>query len=206
MLERCYQLGSRIAIPVAEAQASRREPLIPVAIDGDVDTLLADAAERGRRYVAGLRGRAVTPDETAIAALGAFDEPLPETSGDAAATLALLDEVGSAATMAGTGGRYFGFVVGGSLPVTVAANWLARHGIRTLRYRYCRRSPHDCMRWQSAGWSICSVCRQGAAACSSAEPQWRTRPRWSRRETSSSLALVGTCRQTGSSVLPSSRS
>jgi glutamate/tyrosine decarboxylase-like PLP-dependent enzyme len=33
--------------------------------------------------------------------------------------------VGSPATVASAGGRYFGFVIGGSLPVTVAANWLA---------------------------------------------------------------------------------
>jgi glutamate/tyrosine decarboxylase-like PLP-dependent enzyme len=37
----------------------------------------------------------------------------------------LLDEVGSPATMATAGGRFFGFVIGGTLPVTVAANWLA---------------------------------------------------------------------------------
>jgi glutamate/tyrosine decarboxylase-like PLP-dependent enzyme len=39
--------------------------------------------------------------------------------------LCLLDEVGSPATVASAGGRFFGGVVGGALPVTVAANWLA---------------------------------------------------------------------------------
>lgn len=87
--------------------------------------LLADASSRARRYLSDVGNRGVTPDEKAIAGLEAFDEALPHGPGDPAATLALLDDAGSPATMASTGGRYFGFVIGGSLPVTVAANWLA---------------------------------------------------------------------------------
>ena len=34
-------------------------------------------------------------------------------------------EIGSAATMAISGPRFFGFVIGGSLPATLACNWLA---------------------------------------------------------------------------------
>jgi glutamate/tyrosine decarboxylase-like PLP-dependent enzyme len=41
------------------------------------------------------------------------------------AVLRLLDEVASPATMAIMGGRFFGGVIGGALPVTVAAHWLA---------------------------------------------------------------------------------
>lgn len=37
----------------------------------------------------------------------------------------LLDTVGSPATVATTGGRFFGLVVGGTLPAALAANWLA---------------------------------------------------------------------------------
>src|SRR5437763_16436670 len=39
--------------------------------------------------------------------------------------MSLLDEAGSAATVASAGGRYFGFVIGGSHTVAVAAGWLA---------------------------------------------------------------------------------
>ncbi len=96
-----------------------------VSIDSEAGRLLADAAERARRYLTGLDERPVAPDLAALSALASFDEPLPDEPGDPAATLALLDEVGSPATVASAGGRYFGFVTGGSLPTAVAANWLA---------------------------------------------------------------------------------
>lgn len=87
--------------------------------------LLADAAARAVRYLDRLDERGVAPDAAALAGLRLFDEPLPEDPVDPATTLALLDEAGSPATVASAGGRYFGFVIGGSLPVTVAASWLA---------------------------------------------------------------------------------
>jgi glutamate/tyrosine decarboxylase-like PLP-dependent enzyme len=87
--------------------------------------LLENAAERSIRYLEGLDGRGVGPSVEAVANLGRLDEKLPDRPGDAAETLALLDEIGSPATMGIAGSRFFGFVIGGSLPVTLAANWLA---------------------------------------------------------------------------------
>lgn len=90
-----------------------------------MNPLLADAAARASRYLESLDARPVAPAPAAVAALRAFDEPLPPGPGEPAETLRLLDEFGSPATMAMAGGRFFGFVIGGSLPVTLAANWLA---------------------------------------------------------------------------------
>jgi glutamate/tyrosine decarboxylase-like PLP-dependent enzyme len=90
-----------------------------------MDDLLHDAAARAIRYLDGLPDRSVAPEPQALAALQRFDEPLPEHPDDAARVIALLDEAGSAATMASAGSRFFGFVIGGAMPVTVAANWLA---------------------------------------------------------------------------------
>ena len=90
-----------------------------------MNQILSDASSRAARYLNDIQNRAVAPTPAAIAALRAFDEPLPAGPTDPAATLRLLDEVGSPATMAMAGPRFFGFVIGGSLPVTLAANWLA---------------------------------------------------------------------------------
>ena len=87
--------------------------------------LLQDAARRAQHYLTGLGARGVAPSGTALSALAGFDRPLPERSSAAEEVLAELDELGSPATMASAGGRFFGFVIGGALPVTVAANWLA---------------------------------------------------------------------------------
>jgi len=72
-----------------------------------------------------LAARGVTPTQDAVARLDAFDQPLPEGPADPEAVLRLLDEIGSPATMAMAGPRFFGFVIGGALPVALAANWLA---------------------------------------------------------------------------------
>jgi glutamate/tyrosine decarboxylase-like PLP-dependent enzyme len=93
--------------------------------DAEFRALLPDAARRGLAYRRSLDERRVVPDAAARAGLAVLHEPLPQHGGDAAAVIALLDEVGSANTVASAGGRYFGFVNGSSLPVTVAANWLA---------------------------------------------------------------------------------
>src|SRR5262245_10415935 len=89
-------------------------------------TLLLDAAERGIRYLESLDTRQVYPRAAAIERLvTALDVPLQPEAVDAAAVLSFIDELGSPATVASAGGRYFGFVTGGALPATVAANWLA---------------------------------------------------------------------------------
>ena len=84
--------------------------------------LLLNAAERATCYLETLGERNVAPTAAALAGLAHLDEPLPDQPTDPAAVLSMLDEIGSPATVTPAGPRYFGFVMGGSLPVTVAAN------------------------------------------------------------------------------------
>ncbi len=88
-------------------------------------TLLESAARRSVRYLREIGERRVAPSLEAVRRLVQFDTELPATPVDPESVLETLDRIGSPATVASTGGRYFGFVIGGSLPVTVAANWLA---------------------------------------------------------------------------------
>jgi glutamate/tyrosine decarboxylase-like PLP-dependent enzyme len=97
---------------------------MPAIFDEQIELLRA-ATRYAEEYLRTLDERPVFPDTRALEALDDFDEPLPETSMEAADTLAMLHGVGSPGTVSQVGGRYFGFVDGGALPVGVAARTLA---------------------------------------------------------------------------------
>ena len=88
-------------------------------------TVLHRAAALAAAYLAGLPTRSVAPTPAALARLHSLDRPFPDGPADPTAVLEELHAVGSPATMATAGGRFFGFVVGGSLPAALAASWLA---------------------------------------------------------------------------------
>ena len=88
----------------------------------EVFELACSAADR---YVSELDSRPVIPTTEAIANLQTLHEPLSIEPTEPKVVIETLEKIGAPATVASTGGRYFGFVVGGAMPVCVAANWLA---------------------------------------------------------------------------------
>ncbi|MHC1770307.1 MAG: aspartate aminotransferase family protein [Flexilinea sp.] len=76
-------------------------------------------------YLDGIYDRNVFPTDAAIEKLNSFNEPLPEVPGNPQEILELLHEAGSPATVGQIGGRYFGFVNGSSVPISLAAKWLS---------------------------------------------------------------------------------
>jgi glutamate/tyrosine decarboxylase-like PLP-dependent enzyme len=87
--------------------------------------LLTNASKMGIQFLDSLKNRRAFPSVEDMEKLKGFIEPIPEQPTDPDLTLWMLNEIGSKGTVANAGGRYFGFVIGGSNPVSLAANWLA---------------------------------------------------------------------------------
>ncbi len=87
--------------------------------------LLLNAAERANTYLEALNDRKVAPSAKALKDLETLRIRMPEVGIPSAQVLEELDHYGSPATMASAGGRYFGLVIGGALPATVAAQFMA---------------------------------------------------------------------------------
>jgi glutamate/tyrosine decarboxylase-like PLP-dependent enzyme len=87
--------------------------------------LLTQAQKSAFEYIDNISKQRVFPSEKNLEKLAVFDEPLPQATSDPTLLLALLSNIGSANTVAQTGGRYFGFVNGNALPITLATKWLS---------------------------------------------------------------------------------
>jgi glutamate/tyrosine decarboxylase-like PLP-dependent enzyme len=91
----------------------------------DRDALLQDAVEHAQAWLDSLSDRpvrATSPVEALRAKLGV---PLSERGEDPRTVLASLAREAAPGLVAMPGPRYFGFVIGGSYPVALAADWLS---------------------------------------------------------------------------------
>jgi glutamate/tyrosine decarboxylase-like PLP-dependent enzyme len=87
-------------------------------------SLFNQARDYAFEYADNSLSRNVFPSRGAIIGLNKFEEELPASTSDPEEVLHQLHKYGSPATVMHTGGRYFGFVIGGTVPVALAAKWL----------------------------------------------------------------------------------
>jgi glutamate/tyrosine decarboxylase-like PLP-dependent enzyme len=90
----------------------------------DFDPLLRRAQAHAGRFLRDLPHRFVGARATREDMLAAFDAPLPRHGEDPAAVLDRLAAHAERGASACAAPRYFGFVIGGSLPVALASDWL----------------------------------------------------------------------------------
>ena len=113
--------------------------------------LLEQVKDYALDYLSGVQERPVFPKEEALAALDTLEKPLPQEGTAPAEVMEQLHTIGAPATTAQTGGRYFGFVNGGLLPVAHAAQWLAdtwnQNGALYLMSPTAARLEDLCERW-----------------------------------------------------------
>lgn len=87
--------------------------------------LLERAKRHSLEYMGNVHEQPPFPAEDSLTFLETLDEPLPIKGMSAAPVIDLLRDIGAAGTTAQNGGRYFGFVNGGLLPIAHAAAWMA---------------------------------------------------------------------------------
>jgi glutamate/tyrosine decarboxylase-like PLP-dependent enzyme len=95
-----------------------------MSLDDRYDKALSAAARYAAAFRSGLDQRAQRPRHNYDQALSAFDEPTPKQGSDAVAVVESLVERAMPGLHAMAGRRFFGWVIGASHPVGVAADWL----------------------------------------------------------------------------------
>jgi glutamate/tyrosine decarboxylase-like PLP-dependent enzyme len=89
-----------------------------------VKDLLGLTADYASQFIGSLDGRPIPPQASVEELRAALGGPLPEHGSEATQVVAELIEAAEPGVMAMPSGRFFGFVIGGALPVAVAADWL----------------------------------------------------------------------------------
>jgi glutamate/tyrosine decarboxylase-like PLP-dependent enzyme len=103
---------------------------------GSYDKALARAAEHARTWLESVSDRPVGPRTAADELLAGFGGPLPENPTAPEDVVDLLAKVAEPGLMAMPSGRFFGWVIGGTLPAALAADWLVSAWDQNTGLRY----------------------------------------------------------------------
>src|SRR5712671_5075921 len=140
-----------------------------MASDTHSSEVLNLAADKAQRYVRDVAERRVGPTDGTVAVLAELNEPFPPSPRDPCDVIARLDQIGSPATVATTGGRYFGFVNGGMVPAALAANWLAAAWNQNAALRVMSPIAAELeevvLRWVCEGLGLPPGCAGGLVTC-----------------------------------------
>jgi glutamate/tyrosine decarboxylase-like PLP-dependent enzyme len=113
------------------------------------DESLAKAHEYVRRWLSSIDERPIGPRVAANELLDGFGGPLPERGKDPAAVIDELATKADPGLMAIGSGRFFGWVMGGTLPAGLAADWLVSGWDQNAGMRYS--TPATAALEESAG-------------------------------------------------------
>ncbi len=144
-----------------ESSSPHPHPLPELATRTDA---LKQAAQSAIDYLEGLDARPVAPKPESVADMRALCAPLPESETDPAEVVRLLSDLGGPASMAISGGRFFGFVIGGCLPAAMAASWLVNTWDQNAGLWVVSPAAADLEDTAAQlGYASCSDCPEGTA-------------------------------------------
>ncbi|MFF1882379.1 pyridoxal phosphate-dependent decarboxylase family protein [Pseudarthrobacter sp. NPDC058196] len=104
--------------------------------DDEYAPALAAAARHTQAWLASLPSRPVGPSLHASELAAAFGGPLPDVGMPAAEVIDLLAAEAEPGLMAMPAGRFFGWVIGGTLPAALASDWLVSAWDQNAGLRY----------------------------------------------------------------------
>jgi glutamate/tyrosine decarboxylase-like PLP-dependent enzyme len=108
-----------------------------MTIRGDeYDAALSRALVHAQTWLGSLKDRRVAPSATADDLAPVFGGPLPAHGCDAADVVDILAEGAEPGLMGMPSGRFFGWVIGGTLPAGLAADWLVSAWDQNAAMRY----------------------------------------------------------------------
>src|SRR3954464_2720514 len=176
----------------------------------DRRTLLRQTADLAADFLDGVASRPVRATASHDELLQAFGGPLAdrgEASGEIVSDLARIADPG---LIASAGPRFFGFVIGGSLPSALAADWLTSASDNNAGL-YAIGPAASVAEEVAGGWlpalagfapasdtgpAACADCRRARRSATRPARRWRPSPRSRRGVIESSNGRAGTSRKT----------